>query len=177
MDLKGSQTEKNLLQAFAGESGARNKYTFFASKAKQEGYEQIAAIFQETADNEKEHAKIWARLLGMIGDTRANLEAAAAGENYEWVTMYREFAETAEREGFHDIAQLFKEVAEIEESHEKRYRKLLERVSGNTVFKREKPIKWRCRNCGYIYEGTEAPEVCPFCKHPRSFYEELSENY
>lgn len=177
MDLKGSQTEKNLWTAFAGESQARNKYTYFASVAKKEGYEQISAIFQETADNEKEHAKLWAKLLGLIGNTEQNLEEAAKGENYEWTTMYREFAEVARKEGFDEIARLFQEVAEVEEQHEIRYRKLLERVKTGTVFSRPTPIKWHCRNCGYIHEGTEAPEVCPACGHPRSFYEPMAENY
>ncbi len=177
MDLKGTQTEKNLLAAFAGESQARNKYTYFASVAKREGYEQISGIFLETADNEKEHAKVWAKLLGFIGDTKTNLEEAANGENYEWTSMYKEFAEIADKEGFADIAKLFREVAEVEEAHEKRYRKLLERVQSGTVFTRPEPIKWHCRNCGYIHEGTEAPEVCPACDHPKSFYQPLCENY
>lgn len=177
MDLKGTQTEKNLLAAFAGESQARNKYTYFASVAKREGYEQISGIFLETADNEKEHAKVWAKLLGFIGDTKTNLEEAANGENYEWTSMYKEFAEIADKEGFADIAKLFREVAEVEEAHEKRYRKLLERVQSGTVFTRPEPIKWHCRNCGYIHEGTEAPEVCPACAHPKSFYQPLCENY
>jgi rubrerythrin len=177
LDLKGTQTEKNLLAAFAGESQARNKYTYFASVAKREGYEQISGIFLETADNEKEHAKVWAKLLGFIGDTKTNLEEAANGENYEWTSMYKEFAEIADKEGFADIAKLFREVAEVEEAHEKRYRKLLERVQSGTVFTRPEPIKWHCRNCGYIHEGTEAPEVCPACDHPKSFYQPLCENY
>ncbi len=177
MKLKGTQTEKNLLEAFAGESQARNKYTYFASVAKREGYEQIAAIFTETADNEKEHAKVWAKLLGLIGDTKKNLEEAANGENYEWTSMYKEFAETADKEGFAEIAELFREVAEVEEAHEKRYRKLLERIESGTVFTRKEPIKWHCRNCGYIHEGTQAPEVCPACAHPKKFYQPLCENY
>jgi len=177
MDLKGSQTEKNLLAAFAGESQARNKYTYFASVAKKEGYEQIAAIFLETADNEKEHASLLAKKLGLVQGTAENLEAAASGENYEWTSMYREFAEVARKEGFEEIAGMFTEIAEVEEEHEKRFRRLLERVRSATVFKRETPIKWHCRNCGYVHEGTEAPEVCPACKHPRSFYEPLAENY
>lgn len=177
MNLKGSQTEQNLLKAFAGESQARNKYTYFASVAKKEGYEQIAAIFQETADNEKEHAKLWAKHLGLIGDTIKNLEEAANGEHYEWTEMYKEFAEVAAREGFEEIARQFREVAEVEEAHEKRYRKLLERVKNNTFFSRSETVKWHCRNCGYIHEGKEAPEVCPACGHPRSFYELLCENY
>ncbi|MGB9867015.1 MAG: rubrerythrin [Bacillota bacterium] len=177
MELKGSQTEKNLWAAFAGESQARNKYTYFASIAKKEGFEQISAVFQETADNEKEHAKLWAKALGLIGDTRQNLEEAAKGENYEWTTMYKEFAEVAKKEGFDEIARLFQEVAEVEEQHELRYRKLLERVQTGTVFSRANPIKWRCRNCGYVHYGTEAPEVCPACSHPRSFYEPAADNY
>jgi len=176
-ELKGTQTEKNLLAAFAGESQARNKYSYFAGVARREGYHQIAAIFEETADNEKEHAKVWAKLLGFIKNTEKNLEDAAQGENHEWTTMYKDFAETADKEGFGDIATLFREVAEVEEAHEKRYRKLLERVTSGTVFSRPEPIKWHCRNCGYIHEGTEAPEVCPACAHPKSFYQPLAENY
>lgn len=177
MDLKGTKTEQNLLTAFAGESQARNKYTFFASVAKKAGFEQIAAIFLETADNEKEHAKVWAKHLGLIGDTAENLQDAIDGENYEWTEMYKNFAKTAREEGFDEIAQAMEEVAEVEEEHEKRFRKLLERVKNDTVFKRNTPIKWRCRNCGYIHEGTEPPEVCPACAHPRSFYEPAAENY
>ncbi|MEW6243283.1 MAG: rubrerythrin [Bacillota bacterium] len=177
MNLKGTQTEKNLLAAFAGESQARSKYTYFASVARKEGYEQIAAIFQETAENEKEHAKLWAKALGMIRDTQQNLVDAADGENYEWTKMYKEFADTAEKEGFEELARLFREVAEVEEQHEIRYRKLLERVKNGTVFQRDEPIKWHCRNCGYVHEGIEAPKVCPACSHPRSFYEPLCENY
>jgi rubrerythrin len=177
MELKGSQTEKNLAIAFAGESEARNKYTYFASVAKKEGYEQIAAIFLETAENEKEHAKLWARKLGLIGDTKANLQAAAEGENYEWTNMYKGFAEVAKKEGFDEIAALFTEVGEVEEAHERRYRALLERVASGTVFSRPEEVKWHCRNCGYIHKGKEAPEVCPACAHPRSFYQILAENY
>ena len=177
MELKGSQTEKNLLAAFAGESQARNKYTYFASVAKKQGFEQIAAIFLETADNEKEHASLLAKQLGLIKGTAENLEAAASGENYEWTNMYKEFAEVARKEGFDEIAAMFTEIAEVEEEHEKRFRRLLERVNTQTVFRRETPIKWHCRNCGYVHEGTEAPEVCPACKHPQSFYEPLAENY
>lgn len=177
MELKGSKTEKNLLTAFAGESQARNKYTYFASVAKKEGYEQIAGIFLETAENEKEHAKVWAKLLGLIGDTAQNLEEAAQGENYEWTQMYREFAQTAREEGFEDIAKVMEEIAEVEAAHEERYRKLLERLKEGTLFTRSAPIKWRCRNCGYIHEGTEPPEVCPACAHPRAFYEPAAENY
>ena len=176
-NLKGSQTEKNLQTAFAGESQVRNKYTYFASVARREGYNQISAIFEQTADNEKEHAKVWAKLLGLIGDTEKNLEDAADGENYEWKTMYKEFAVTADEEGFDEIARLFREVADVEEAHEKRFRKLLERVKSGTVFSRPEPIKWHCRNCGYIHEGVEAPELCPACAHPKSFYEPLAENY
>lgn len=177
MELKGSKTEKNLLTAFAGESQARNKYTYFASVAKKEGYEQIAGIFLETAENEKEHAKVWAKLLGLIGDTAKNLEEAAQGENYEWTQMYREFAQTAREEGFEDIAKVMEEIAEVEAAHEERYRKLLQRLKEGTLFTRSTPIKWRCRNCGYIHEGTEPPEVCPACAHPRAYYEPAAENY
>ncbi|MEW6524311.1 MAG: rubrerythrin [Bacillota bacterium] len=177
MDLKGSKTEKNLLAAFAGESEARNKYTYFAAVARNEGFQQIKGIFEETADNEKEHAKVWARYLGLIGTTEKNLEEAANGENYEWTRMYREFAEVAEAEGFAEIATRFTEVAEVEEQHELRFRRLLERVRNDTVFRRDHIIKWHCRNCGYIHEGTEPPEMCPACVHPKSFYEEKAENY
>lgn len=177
MELKGTKTERNLKAALAGESEARSKYTFFASVAKKEGFEQIAAVFLETAENEKEHAKLWARALGLIGDTAANLEAAARGENYEWTTMYRDFAREAREEGFAELARLFEEVARVEEEHEKRYRQLLARVKEGTVFRRNQPIRWRCRNCGYVYEGTEVPEVCPACAHPRAFYEPAAENY
>ncbi len=177
MQLKGSRTEANLKAAFAGESQARNKYTYFASVARKEGYEQIAAIFEETAGNEMEHAKLWAKALGMISDTPANLEEAASGEHYEWTTMYREFADEAEREGFTDLAKAMREVAEVEEAHEKRYLALLNRLRTGTVFRRDGAIKWHCRNCGYIHDGAEAPAVCPACGHPRSFYEPLCENY
>lgn len=177
MDLKGTKTEQNLLAAFSGESQARSKYTYFASVAKKEGYEQIAAIFLETAENEKEHAKVWAKYLGLIGDTAANLEDAIKGENYEWTQMYKEFAQTAREEGFEEIARAMEEVAEVEEEHEARYRKLLERLQDGTVFKRSAPIRWRCRNCGYVHEGTEPPEVCPACAHPRAFYEPAADNY
>lgn len=175
MELKGTRTEQNLKAAFAGESQARNKYTYFAAVAKKEGYEQIAAIFQETADNEKEHAKLWAKYLGWIGDTAKNLEDAAGGENYEWTSMYKEFAKVAREEGFEEIAQHFERVAEVEAAHEARYLKLLSHLKEGTLFKRPAPIKWRCRNCGYIYEGTEAPEKCPACNHPRGFFEPLTE--
>ncbi|AYO31209.1 MAG: hypothetical protein PWR06_2159 [Thermoanaerobacteraceae bacterium] len=177
MELKGSRTEKNLLAAFAGESQARNKYTYFASVAKKEGYEQIAGIFLETAENEKEHAKMWAKFLGLIGDTPGNLEEAAKGENYEWTTMYKEFAKTAREEGFDEIAGYFEKVAEAEAAHEARYLKLLERLKDGSVFKRPVPIKWRCRNCGYVYEGVEPPEKCPACAHPKAFYEPAADNY
>lgn len=174
MNLKGSETEKNLLTAFAGESQARNKYTYFAGVAKREGYEKISAVFQETADNEKEHAKIWAKLLSMIADTATNLEEAAKGEHYEWTDMYKGFAETADREGFKDIAELFRKVAAIEEHHEVRYRKVLDSVKNGSVFRRDRPVAWHCRNCGYIHQGAEAPEVCPVCAHPRAFFEPWS---
>ncbi|MBC7340228.1 MAG: rubrerythrin family protein [Firmicutes bacterium] len=177
VELKGSKTERNLKAALAGESEARSRYTFFASVAKKEGFEQIAAVFLETAENEKEHAKLWARALGLIGDTAANLEAAAQGEHYEWTAMYRDFAREAREEGFDEIARLFEEVAEVEKAHEQRYLQLLARVREGTVFRRAEPIRWRCRNCGYVYEGTEAPEVCPACAHPRAFYEPAAENY
>ncbi len=177
MELKGSKTEKNLLEAFAGESMARSKYDFFASIAKKEGYEQIMGVFHETADNEKEHAKMWAKYLGLIGDTENNLKEAAKGENYEWSEMYKEFAKTAKEEGFDEIATHFEKVAEVEAEHEKRYLKLLSRVQDGTVFKRSEPIKWRCRNCGYIHEGPEPPEICPACAHPKAFYEPAAFNY
>jgi rubrerythrin len=177
MELKGSKTEKNLLEAFAGESMARNKYDYYASIAKKEGYEQIMGVFQETANNEKEHAKMWAKILGLIGDTEKNLEEAANGENYEWTEMYKEFAKTAREEGFNEIADYFDRVAEVEAEHEERYRKLLSRLRDGSIFKRPEPIKWRCRNCGYIHEGTEPPEICPACDHPRAFYEEAAFNY
>ena len=179
MELKGSKTYENLLTAFAGESQARNKYTYFASKAKKEGYEQIAAIFQETADNEKEHAKMWFKLLngGDIGDTAANLKAAADGENYEWTDMYAEFAKTAKEEGFTHIAYLFDEVAKIEKEHEERYLKLLENVKDGKVFEAGEVKIWKCRNCGHIVVGTKAPEVCPVCNHPKAYFEIKAENY
>lgn len=176
-NLKGTQTEKNLQAAFSGESEARNKYTFFASVAKKEGYNQLAAIFQETADNEKEHAKMWFRLLGGIGDTKANLEAAAAGENYEWTSMYPEFAKVAREEGFDSIATMFERVAEVEKEHEDRYKKLLANVEGNKVFIRDDVVMWQCTNCGAIIIGKEAPEVCPVCAHPKSYFQIKPENY
>ena len=179
MELKGSKTEQNLMTAFAGESQARNKYTYFASKAKKEGYEQIAAIFQETADNEKEHAKMWFKLLngGDIGTTAENLKAAADGENYEWTDMYAEFAKTAKEEGFARIAYLFEEVGKIEKEHEERYLKLLENVKEGKVFEAGEVKIWKCRNCGHIVVGTSAPEVCPVCNHPKAFFEIKAENY
>ena len=179
MELKGSKTEQNLMTAFAGESQARNKYTFFASQAKKDGYEQIAAIFQETADNEKEHAKLWFKLLngGAIGSTEENLKVAAAGENYEWTDMYAEFAKTAKEEGFARIAYLFEEVGKIEKEHEERYLKLLENVKEGKVFEAGEVKIWKCRNCGHIVVGTSAPEVCPVCNHPKAFFEIKAENY
>ncbi len=193
MELKESQTVKNLLKSFAGESQARNRYTYFASVAKKEGYEQIAAIFQETADNEKEHAEIFFKHLqsmngeateitaeypaGKIGSTEENLLAAAEGEKMEWGTLYPEFEKIARKEGFNDVAESFKEISEVEEKHERRYRKLLANVKNKTVFKKGETVKWKCRNCGYVHEGTEAPETCPACKHPQSYYEIFIENY
>ena len=179
MELKGSKTEQNLMTAFAGESQARNKYTYFASKAKKEGYEQIAAIFQETADNEKEHAKMWFKLLngGEIGTTAENLNAAADGENYEWTDMYAEFAKIAKEEGFDHIAYLFEEVGKIEKEHEERYLKLLENVEEGLVFSKDGDRIWKCRNCGHIVVGTKAPEVCPVCSHPKAYFEIKAENY
>jgi rubrerythrin len=176
-DLKGSKTESNLLAAFAGESQARNKYTFFASKAKKEGYEQIAGIFEETARNEMEHAKRIFNFLGLLGNTEENLRAAAEGENYEWTTMYKEFEKVAIEEGFDQIATFFREVAEVEEEHEKRYLKLADNVGKGEVFKRDEPVRWLCRNCGYVHEGLEAPKVCPACAHPQSYFEIQAENY
>ena len=173
----GTQTEKNLEAAFAGESQARNKYTYFASKAKKEGYEQIAALFLKTADNEKEHAKMWFKELNGIGDTAQNLADAAAGENYEWTDMYDGFAKTAEEEGFPDLAEKFRLVAEIERRHEERYRALLKNVETAAVFAKSEVKVWECRNCGHIVVGTEAPEVCPTCNHPRAYFEVHAENY
>ena len=188
--LKGTKTEKSLLAAFAGESQARNRYTYFASKAKKEGYEQIKAFFEETADNEKEHAERFFKFLeggkveigasypaGVIGNTAENLEAAAAGEKEEWGVLYPDFAKVAEEEGFGEIARTFREIAEVEKYHERRYLKLLDNIKQDKVFKRDKPIKWKCRNCGYVHEGTQAPEVCPACAHPQSYYELWWENY
>lgn len=188
--LKGSETEKNLLKAFAGESQARNRYTYFMNVAKKEGYEQIAGIFQETADNEKEHAEIYFKHLeggdveiiaaypaGKIGTTAENLLAAAEGEKMEWGTLYPGFQKKAREEGFDKVAESFKEIGDVEEKHEKRYRRLLENVKAGTVFKRGKVVEWKCRNCGYVHEGKEAPKVCPACKHPQSYYELLAENF
>lgn len=188
--IKGTETEKNLLKAFAGESQARNRYTYFASVAKKEGYEQISAIFQETADNEKEHAKVFFKYLedgmaeitamypaGRIGTTAENLLHAANGEKEEWSELYPHFEKVAREEGFEDVADSFKEIAEVEEQHEKRYRKLLENVKNGSVFKKKEVVKWKCRNCGYVHEGEEAPKLCPACKHPQAYYELLAENY
>ena len=175
--LKGTKTERNLQTAFAGESQARNKYTYFASVAKKEGYEQIAALFQKTADNEKEHAKMWFKELSGIGDTAANLLSAAEGENYEWTDMYDGFAKTAEAEGFPELAQRFRLVAEIEKHHEERYRALLHNLETAQVFEKSEVKVWECRNCGHIVVGTQAPEVCPVCAHPQSYFELRVENY
>ena len=188
--VKGTQTEKNLLAAFAGEAQARNRYTFYASQARKEGYEQIANIFMETAENEKEHAEVFFGYLeggdveitgsfpaGVIGDTLANLKAAAEGEKMEWSIIYAEAEKTAREEGFEEIADSFEEIAEVEEFHEERYRKLAQNIARGEVFKRDKPVKWHCSNCGYVHEGTEAPEECPACKHARAYYQILAENY
>ena len=177
MELKGSKTEKNLLAAFSGESQARNKYTYFASVAKKEGYEQIAALFLKTADNEKEHAKLWFKALGELGDTAANLAAAAAGENYEWTDMYETFAREAEEEGFTDLAKRFRGVAAIEKAHEERFRALLSNLEMQQVFEKGEMKIWECRNCGHLVMGKEAPEVCPVCNHPQSYFEVRAENY
>ena len=178
MELKGSKTEQNLMAAFAGESQARNKYTYYASKAKKEGYNQIAAIFEETANNEKEHAKMWFKLLhDGIQDTMTNLEDAAAGENYEWTDMYKEFAITAREEGFNHIAFLFESVAKIEKSHEERYVKLAENIKNNTVFAGDEEEVWICTNCGHIHVGKNAPEICPVCEHPKAYFERRAVNY
>ncbi len=176
-ELKGSRTEANLHAAFAGESQARNKYTYFASVAKKEGYEQIAAIFQATADNEKEHAKMWFKELGALGDTAANLKAAAEGENYEWTDMYATFAKEAEEEGFTAIAAKFRMVAAIEKTHEERYLKLLNNVEMQQVFEKAEETMWECRNCGHLVIGKKAPKVCPVCVHPQSYFEIRKENY
>ena len=173
----GTQTEKNLLTAFAGESQARNKYTYFASTAKKEGFEQIANIFEKTANNEKEHAKMWLKELEGIGDTKKNLQSAAEGENYEWTDMYDGFAKTAEKEGFPELARKFRLVGAIEKSHEERYRKLLKNIENDEVFAKSSVKIWECRNCGHIIVGKKAPEICPVCKHPQSYFEIREENY
>ena len=188
--IKGTKTEKNLLASFAGESQARNRYTYFASAARKEGFEQIANIFLETAENEKEHAKIYFKHLeggdveimaaypaGVIGDTKSNLEAAAAGENMEWTTLYANFAKIAREEGFLEVAISFEQISKVEKFHESRYRKLIANIAGNEVFKKKTTVKWHCTNCGYVHEGPEAPKECPACKHPQSYYEVLAENY
>ena len=188
--IKRTKTEKNLLAAFAGESQARNRYTYFAGAARKEGLEQIANIFIETAENEKEHAKIFFKHLeggdaeitaaypaGVIGDTKKNLEAAAAGENMEWTTLYANFAKVAKEEGFPEVARSFEQISKVEKFHESRYRKLISNVEGNEVFKKKASVKWHCTNCGYVHEGPEAPKECPACKHPQAYYEVLAENY
>jgi rubrerythrin len=188
--IKGTKTEQNLLKAFAGESQARNRYTYFASAARKEGYEQIANIFAETAENEKEHAKVFFNHLeggdveftasypaGMIKDTKSNLEAAAAGENLEWTTLYADFAQIARDEGFPEIARSFEQISKVEKFHESRYRKLIANIANGEVFKKKAVVKWHCANCGYVFEGTEPPKECPACKHPQAFYEVLAENY
>ena len=179
MELRGSKTEKNLMEAFAGESQARNKYTYYASQAKKDGYVQISKIFEETANNEKEHAKIWFKLLhgGKVGSTLENLEDAAKGENYEWTDMYATFAKEAREEGFNEIALLFENVAKIEKEHEERYRKLWENINKDIVFKKEEPIVWECSNCGFSYTGKNAIEKCPVCAHPQSYFFEKAKNY
>lgn len=178
MNLKGTKTEANLMAAFAGESQATNKYTYYASKAKKEGYEQIAQLFLETAHNEREHAKIWFKLLNNgIGDTMANLEDAAAGENYEWTDMYKNFAQVAREEGFEHIAKLFDGVAEIEKHHEERYRKLIENIKNDTVFSKDGDVVWKCNNCGHLHTGKEAPKVCPVCAHSQAYFELEVKNY
>lgn len=188
--LKGTKTEQNLLKAFAGESQARNRYNYFASQARKDGFIQIASIFEETAGNEKEHAKVFFQYLeggdveivaaypaGMIKDTKSNLEAAAAGENMEWTVLYQEFSKVAKDEGFPEVAGSFKQIAEVEKFHEGRYRKLAKNIAGSEVFKKKEKTKWHCTNCGYIHEGTDAPAECPACRHPQSYYELLAENY
>ncbi|MFA5092908.1 MAG: rubrerythrin family protein [Candidatus Omnitrophota bacterium] len=188
--IKGSKTEGNLLKSFAGESQARNRYTYFASVAKKEGFEQISRIFLETAENEKEHAKVFFKYLeggdleitasypaGALKDTKANLEEAAAGENMEWTVLYQDFALTAKNEGFADVAKSFEQIAKVERFHEARYRKLISNIASQEVFKKKAPVKWHCINCGYVFEGAQAPEQCPACKHPQAFYEVLAENY
>ncbi|MBO5732779.1 MAG: rubrerythrin family protein [Alistipes sp.] len=176
-DLKGTKTEKNLWEAFAGESQARNKYTYFASKAKKDGYVQIAKIFEETAANEKEHAELWFKLLGGIGDTAQNLKSAAEGENYEWTDMYSSMAKDAREEGFDHIAFLFEEVGKIEKDHEERYLKLLSNVEGGLVFSRDGDMIWQCSNCGHVVVGKKAPEMCPVCAHPKAYFQLKAENY
>ncbi|MDD4879892.1 MAG: rubrerythrin family protein [Candidatus Omnitrophica bacterium] len=188
--LKGTKTEKNLLASFAGESQARNRYTYFASAARKEGYEQIANIFTETAENEKEHAKVFFKHLeggdveitatypaGVINNTKANLEAAAAGENLEWTTLYSDFGRIARDEGFPEVAKSFEQIAKVEKFHESRYRRLINNIANGEVFKKKTPVKWHCINCGYVFEGAEAPKECPACKHPQAFYEVLTENF
>lgn len=177
MELKGTKTEQNLWTAFAGESQARNKYNYYASQAKKEGYEQIAAIFEETAGNEKEHAKIWFKLVHGIGSTKENLKDAANGENYEWTEMYAKFAQEAKEEGFDDIAFLFEKVAMIEKHHEDRYKKLLENIKTGKVFVKEEKVVWECANCGFTHEGNQSVEICPVCKHPRAYFFVKAENY
>ena len=190
MEFKGSKTEKNVLAAFAGESQARNRYTYFASAAKKEGYEQIAAIFLETADNEKEHAKLFFKLLtggeteiiaaypaGKVGNTADNLKASAVGENLEWTTLYRNFAEVAKKEGFPEADQTFSQIAKVEKFHETRYLSLLRNVSEGKFFKKDATVKWHCRNCGYVFDEKEVPDKCPVCQHPKAFFEVLAENY
>lgn len=176
-NIKGTKTEKNLLTAFAGESQARNKYTYFASAAKKEGYEKYAEIFTETAENEKEHAKMWFKLFEGIGDTASCLKAAASGEHYEWTVMYKEFAKTAREEGFEDIAKSFEGVAAIEAEHEKRYLELLKDLQGGKTFKKDKEVKWHCRNCGHVLTAKDAPDLCPVCKHPKAYFELLQEKF
>ena len=188
--VRGTKTEKNLLKAFAGESQARNRYTYFAGAARKEGYEQIANIFTETANNEKEHAKIFFKYLeggdleitasypaGIIGNTKSNLEASAAGENLEWTTLYADFGKVAKDEGFPEVARSFGEIAKVEKFHESRYRKLVSNIGRGEVFQKPAPVKWHCSNCGYVFEGAEAPKECPACRHPQAYYEILSENY
>ncbi len=179
MDFKGSRTEANLLAAFAGESQARNKYTYYASAARKEGYQQIADIFEKTADNEKEHAKLWFKYLhnGEIPSTKENLKDAAAGENYEWTEMYKEFADVAEEEGFVEIANAMRLVADVEKEHEKRYNALLKNVEDKKVFEKDEVVVWVCRNCGHVHVGKTAPELCPTCKHPQAYFEIKSDNY
>lgn len=177
MKYAGTKTERNLREAFAGESQARNQYTYFASVAKKQGYEQIAALFLKTAENEKEHAKLWLKALEGIGDTKANLAAAAAGENYEWTDMYDRFAKDADEEGFHELAEQFRGVAAIEKSHEERFRALLNNIEMQTVFEKAGETMWECRNCGHLVIGKKAPDVCPVCAHPQAFFEVRAENY